>query len=319
MATVIDPTQVIGHKVLDAQGHKIGQAEEVYLNDSTGMPQWVTVKGGLFGGKEHFAPLTGASMVADEVQLTCDKAEVDSAPDLETGHHLSVEEEQALFRHYGLGQPEVSAADRAAGTGTGTTGTTGAGGTTDGTTGAGMDAADRTGTAVGMPVVAASGGAAAGTAVGLGAAGRSDRSDRADKRDEEVMTRFEERVHVRTERVESGHAKLHKYVTTEQVQQTVPLTHQEVRIERELIPEGERGTATGEIAEAEQDVSLYEERTVVTKETVPVERVRMRVEDVTENVTVMEEVRTERIDLEGDTKPTTEPTTRPSTDGTLRK
>jgi uncharacterized protein (TIGR02271 family) len=305
MATVIDPTQVIGHKVLDAQGHKIGQAEEVYLDDSTGMPQWVTVKGGLFGGKEHFAPLGGASIVEDEVRLACAKAQVDSAPDLETGRHLSVEEEQELYRHYGLGRREVSAADRAAaGNGDSRLGDAGKAGRAD--------------TAVGMPLAAAgtatAGTMAAGTATGTGTAGATGRhavgKDRAAGRDQDdaVMTRFEERLHVRTERVESGHARLHKYVTTERVQRVVPLTHQEVRIEREAIPEGERrtGPGAGELTEAEQDVLLYEERTVVTKEAVPVERVRMHVDDVTEDVTVLEDVRTEHIDLEGDTRPPTE-------------
>jgi uncharacterized protein (TIGR02271 family) len=120
-----------------------------------------------------------------------------------------------------------------------------------------------------------------------------------------AMTRFEERLHIGTERVEAGHARLRKQVTTEQVRQTVPLTHQEVRVEREPIRAEDAAAMTGEdsLTEAESEVTLYEEHTVVTKQSVPVERVRMRVEDVTEEVTVTEEVRTERIDLENDATP----------------
>ncbi len=103
MGTQLDPTAIVGHKVVDAEGHKIGQAEQVYLDDTTGAPVWVTVKSGLFGTREHFAPLRGASIVEDDVCLACAKDQVDSAPDLDAGRHLSVEEEHSLRQHYGLG------------------------------------------------------------------------------------------------------------------------------------------------------------------------------------------------------------------------
>jgi stress response protein YsnF len=47
-------------------------------------------------------------------------------------------------------------------------------------------------------------------------------------------------------------------------------------------------------------VILHEERPVVEKETVPVERVRMDKDVVQENVTVNEEVRKEHIEADGD-------------------
>ncbi|MEY9839934.1 DUF2382 domain-containing protein [Streptacidiphilus sp. EB103A] len=274
MSTTLDPARVIGHKVLDADGHKIGQADEVYLDDSTGTPQWVTVKGGRFGGKGHFAPLGGAVLVNDDVRLAYAKAQVDSAPELETGRHLSVEEELTLYQHYGLGQPEHSM--------TGMNNMTGMNRVTvmDGPTG--MDRT--TGMTGAMDAAAAP--------MGTG------------ERDGRVMTRYEERLHVGTERVEAGQARLRKTVTTEQVQRIVPLAHQEIRVEREPIPEGEHGTttSTADFTEADLDVTLYEERAVVTKEIVAVERVRLTVEEVTEQVTVHEEVRTERIDLVGDSR-----------------
>jgi uncharacterized protein (TIGR02271 family) len=265
VSTTLDPARVIGHKVLDADGHKIGQADEVYLDDSTGTPQWVTVKGGRFGGKGHFAPLGGAVLVNDDVRLAYAKAQVDSAPELETGRHLSVEEELTLYQHYGLGQPEHSM--------TGMNHVTGMNGM-----------ADTSGRTRAMDAPAAP--------MGTG------------ERDGRVMTRYEERLHVGTERVEAGQARLRKTVTTEQVQRIVPLAHQEIRVEREPIPEGEHGTttSTADFTEADLDVTLYEERAVVTKEVVAVERVRLTVEEVTEQVTVHEEVRTERIDLVGDSR-----------------
>ncbi|WP_262496098.1 YsnF/AvaK domain-containing protein [Nonomuraea sp. SYSU D8015] len=45
---------------------------------------------------------------------------------------------------------------------------------------------------------------------------------------------------------------------------------------------------------------LREERPTVAKDTVPVERVRMAKDQVTDEETVSEQVRKERIDVEGD-------------------
>jgi uncharacterized protein (TIGR02271 family) len=116
------------------------------------------------------------------------------------------------------------------------------------------------------------------------------------------MTRSEERLNVGTERQATGRVRLRKYVTTENVTQTVPVQREEVRIEREPITDANRGDALAgpDISEEEHEVVLHEERPVVEKETVPVERVRLDKETVTDEVTVDEEVRKERIETDGD-------------------
>jgi stress response protein YsnF len=52
---------------------------------------------------------------------------------------------------------------------------------------------------------------------------------------DDAMTRSEERLHVGAERREVGRARLRKYVVTEEVQKTVPVRREEVRVEREPI------------------------------------------------------------------------------------
>lgn len=118
---------------------------------------------------------------------------------------------------------------------------------------------------------------------------------------DEAMTRAEEHLRVGTERREAGRARLRKYVVTEYEQHTVPVRHEEVRVEREPITEENRDQALAgpEISEAEHEVTLHEERPVVEKETVPVERVRLDKETVTEEEAVGDEVRKERIETEG--------------------
>src|SRR3712207_7754189 len=53
-------SRVIGQDVYDESGQKIGSASEVYLDDETGQPEWLTVKTGLFGTKESFVPIRDA-------------------------------------------------------------------------------------------------------------------------------------------------------------------------------------------------------------------------------------------------------------------
>ena len=118
------------------------------------------------------------------------------------------------------------------------------------------------------------------------------------------MTRSEERLHVGKEREATGRARLRKYVTTENVTKTIPVEREEVRIEREPITDANRGAALGgpAISEEEHEVVLHEERPVVEKEAVPVERVRLDKDVVRDDVTVNEEVRKENIETDGDTR-----------------
>ena len=91
-------------------------------------------------------------------------------------------------------------------------------------------------------------------------------------------------------------------MVTENVTKTVPVQREEVRVEREPITDANRGAAESgpEISEEEHEVVLHEERPVVEKEAVPVERVRLDTETVTDDVTVNEEVRKERVDTDVD-------------------
>ena len=119
---------------------------------------------------------------------------------------------------------------------------------------------------------------------------------------DDAMTRSEEEVRVGTADRTRGRARLRKYVVTEQVQQTVPVRREEVRVEREPITDGnvDEALAGPEISEEEHEVVLHEEEPVVEKRTVPKERVRMEKDAVTDEAQISEEVRKERIEAEGD-------------------
>jgi uncharacterized protein (TIGR02271 family) len=121
---------------------------------------------------------------------------------------------------------------------------------------------------------------------------------------DDAMTRSEEELTVGKTQREAGTARLKKYVVTDQVQQTVPVQREEVRVEREPVTDVnvDQATAGPDITESEHEVTLTQEEPVVEKRTVPKERVRLSKEPVTEEREVSEEVRKEQVEAEGEVR-----------------
>ena len=119
---------------------------------------------------------------------------------------------------------------------------------------------------------------------------------------DEAMTVSEERLRVGTEKRERGRAWLRKYVVTENVTKTVPVSHEEIRVEREPITDANVGAAKSgpDIGEEEHEVVLHEERPVVEKDVVPTERVRLNKETTTHDENVSGEVRKKKVDTDVD-------------------
>ena len=118
-------------------------------------------------------------------------------------------------------------------------------------------------------------------------AGRADLTDRATTTSpagtDDAMTRSEERLHVGTRSDVAGTARLRKYIVTEQVTETVPVSHDELRVTREPLTDADRGDALvgGDLTEEEHEITLRADRVFTEKEAVAVERVRLDTETVT--------------------------------------
>lgn len=291
---------VLDHPVHDAEGAKIGDARHVFLDDTTGQPEWVSVKTGMFGSHESFVPIHDAALVGDHLEVPFAKELVKHAPhaDVDAGGHLSEQEEHRLYDHYGIDWD----ASRRGGTG-GTAGM--AAGAAGGTAAAGAAAGtartrepspeSRT-----RPEEDTAPGAAAERADMRAQEGGGRHRRSAERPRDDAMTRSEEQMHISTERRESGHARLRKYVVTEETDQVVPLRHEEVRVEREPITEANRDAATSgpAFSDAEYEVTLHEDRPVISTEAVPVERVRLNTVERTEEEHVRGRLRKERIEVE---------------------
>jgi len=260
--TQFDVKTLTGSTVVDSSGGKIGKVGQVYLDDQTGEPQWVTVKTGLFGGKESFVPLAASRVDGDQLVVDATKDKVSGAPQVDEDGHISEQEEAEIYRYYG-----VSAAG-SYGT-TGTTGTYETTGTTDRS--AGYE--------------------------------RSAGQDTSGPNTDDAMTRSEEHLVAGTQQVEAGKARLRKYVVTDTESVQVPVSHEEVRLEREPITDANRDAAYsgGDITEEEHEVTLRAEKPVVGTETEAVERVRLGKETVTDTETVSGEVRKEQIEFDDPT------------------
>ena len=128
-----------------------------------------------------------------------------------------------------------------------------------------------------------------------------DRGDTSGPNTDNAMTRSEERLVAGTRTEQAGKARLRKYVVTEQQRTTVPVTREEVTLRREPITDANVGKALDgpEISEEEHEVTLHAERPVVDTEAVPVERVRLDKQTVTDQETVSGDVRKEQIEFEG--------------------
>jgi uncharacterized protein (TIGR02271 family) len=270
---------LIGGTAYSSDGDKIGSIGTVYLDNSSGEPAWVTVKTGLFGSNESFVPLDQAEQTNDGIRVPYDKDRVKNAPNIETDRELSEQEEDQLYSYYGLGGGTAQGYE---------SGTTYSDRTEDSDRGWG---AGETGY----------------QASSTGETTTGEYRDRAEGYDtsgpttDDAMTRSEERVRAGTEKVEAGRARLRKYVVTDQQQVTVPVTREEVRVEREPITDENRGQALDgpALSDEEHEVVLTEERPVVQTEAVPVERVRLSKDQIQDEQTVTADVRKEVIETEG--------------------
>jgi len=115
--------------------------------------------------------------------------------------------------------------------------------------------------------------------------------------DDKSVTRSEEELQVGKRETEAGRARLSKWVETEPVEMDVELKRETARVTREPI---DRPVSDAELGEEEIEVTLREEEAVVEKQTVAKERIGIEKDVETQSETISDEVRKERVEVEGD-------------------
>jgi uncharacterized protein (TIGR02271 family) len=101
-----------GATMVDRDGDRIGNIDAIYVDDQTGGPEWALVNTGFFGARSTFVPIAQATARGDQVQVPYEKQLVKDAPNIDPDGHLSEQEEQELWRHYGLDDGTAGYDDR---------------------------------------------------------------------------------------------------------------------------------------------------------------------------------------------------------------
>jgi uncharacterized protein (TIGR02271 family) len=266
--------RVIGATAYDRDGDKIGKVGQVYVDSANGRPLWASVHTGLFGLDESMVPLEDATFDGDELRVPYEKDRVKDAPRVDTSGEIAVDEQQELWRYYGLSD-----------SGSGTSFDYDTTGRESDLMGDDRDRLERE--RMDRDPMNRDG-------------KRREKTGRGTMTGDSAMTRSEEQLHVDKDRVETGRARLRKYVVTENQTVNVPVEREEVRLEREPITDANRDRAMSgsSLSEADHEVTLHEERVRVDKDTVPVERVRLDKDTTVENQRVSEDVRKEKIEFD---------------------
>lgn len=221
----------------DRSGDKLGKVGQLYIDERSHEPSWITVSTGLFGTSQSFVPLEGADFDGDHLRVAYDKDVVKHAPRVDADRVLEPQEEEQLYRHYHMES-------------------------------------------------------ARGRNQGRETPGATDT--------EHAMTLSEERLRAGKETVEAGHARLRKYTTTHTETVEVPVTKEKLVVERTPATGERTGGQIEDSREQAEEITLHEERPVVSKETVAVEDVRVGKQSVTETERVSGEVRKEHADVDLD-------------------
>ncbi|MGV0429382.1 PRC and DUF2382 domain-containing protein [Corynebacterium tuberculostearicum] len=289
----------------DKNGEKLGDVNEVFVDDQSGQPTFVEVNHGLFGMNSSLVPLRGHDFSGDDLKLGFSKDRIKDAPDFDSDKPLTPEAQSDIFKHYGLDNAHDvtdykdsnldSKRDAQAGADKDHNLTAGAGAAG---AGAGVAGAGVAGAHADEKKAATHTTDAAATERKAGAA---DNAAAARTNNDGELIRSEEQLNVNKERVATGEARLRKYVVTDTETVEVPVEREEVSVERTPISAEDaknyNGTISGDSEEA--SVTLHEERVNVNKETVPVEKINLKKDTVRDTETHTEELRKEQIDTDG--------------------
>ena len=269
--------------VVDPESTTVGTISTFYLDQASGLPTWALVHTGWLGDRRSFVPLANAVEVDGEIRLPYTKAQIREAPEIAGEDELSADDELLLYGHYGLHDHYGAVAEEPP-----------ASEMTDEVAEAtpephppGAGAPEREGSPApaGMaPVVHTPRLPAAPGEAGL------------------VVTRSEEELRVGL-RTRFRRLRLRKYVVTEYVTRTIPVRREKVRLEELPSDQLADGGADGwdqldQDGTTQLEVVLHREEPVIELRAVPVERVRLVKRLVTEQRTVTEELRSERVEVD---------------------
>lgn len=254
------PYDIYDYEVLDRNGHRLGPITGFWVDDTTGEPEFASVKTGWLAGKQHVIPIRDAAFdySAKKLRVPYEERLIRDAPGFDEAHDFSPAEEERIYAHYRLSR--------------------------------GLDASKH-------PLA---GRAALGKGSRKPAlSGRAKTAEHAATRETTEIPLYEERVDVGKEMVADREVRLRKVVRTETVNVPVDLTRERIEIER-IPPSELRGTYSGRAFGEMEDVVMTErhEEPVIRKHDEIVGGVRAHRETETERRDVSAVVRREDVEID---------------------
>jgi stress response protein YsnF len=270
--------------VVDRESATVGTITAFFLDQVSGLPTWALVHTGWLGDRQTFVPLADAVEADGEIRLPYTRTQVNEAPQVDPGSELSADDELALSGHYGLLDRHGAVAEASPE----------------------PDTRHPDPPVSGPPV-----GERSRTGEGVRGVVHSPGAGQEGARQEgggPVVTRSEEELRVGV-RTRLRRLRVRRYVVTEYVTRTIPVRRERVRLEEvpsDQVVEGgaDAWEPPGAAGEPELEVVLRREEPVIGVRAVPVERVRLIRQLVTDQHTVTEELRKEQVEVdEGPARP----------------
>jgi hypothetical protein len=104
-------SRLTGAPVRGGNGEKLGKVDTVYFDNNTDAPAWAAVTTDRFGGYVALVPLAQADWDGDTLSVPFDMQALKAAPHHDPDAAISPDDEDELYRQYGLAD-ERSATDR---------------------------------------------------------------------------------------------------------------------------------------------------------------------------------------------------------------
>lgn len=99
-----------GRAVVDPDGERIGQIEQIWVDNLNRLPEWALVKMGRSRGRLRYVSLRAAEIREQDVVVAYPRDHVEDAPDFDPGT-ATPRDEHDLYRHYGRPLPSPSPAE----------------------------------------------------------------------------------------------------------------------------------------------------------------------------------------------------------------
>lgn len=106
MTSIEEADASIGRTAVDRSGEQIGLITQIWVDDTTGQPEWASVRGPGLRGRDAIVPLAGSAPFGGGRRFAYSKDAIVDAPTSAEKDTLGREDMDRLSSHYGAPQTD---------------------------------------------------------------------------------------------------------------------------------------------------------------------------------------------------------------------